>query len=133
MIEAGGTVLSRLQVTLSVGPRAGAAVVTTPRFDLHGFLRLVQDHDVTRAEVVPPIVLGLARHPAVSEYDLSSLRLITSGAAPLSGDLVAGCAARLGCRVKQAYGMTELGGGTHIVPDTGGGDPESVGPLLPGI
>ena len=39
---------------------------------------------------------------------------------------------RLGCRVKQAYGMTEFGGATHIVPDTGGGDAESVGPLLPG-
>jgi acyl-CoA synthetase (AMP-forming)/AMP-acid ligase II len=122
-----------LQITLSLGLRAGAAVVTMPRFDLHGFLRLVQDHGVTRAEVVPPIVLALARHPAVSDYDLSSLRLITSAAAPLSGDLAAECAARLSCRVKQAYGMTELGGATHFVPDTGGGDPESVGPLLPGI
>jgi acyl-CoA synthetase (AMP-forming)/AMP-acid ligase II len=120
------------QVTLSLGLRAGAAVVTMPRFDLRGFLRLVQDHGVTRAEVVPPIVLALARHPAVADYDLSGLRLITSGAAPLSGELAAECAARLGCRVKQAYGMTELGGATHMVPDTGGGDPESIGPLLPG-
>jgi acyl-CoA synthetase (AMP-forming)/AMP-acid ligase II len=121
------------QVTLSLGLRAGAAVVTMPRFDLHGFLRLVAEHGVTRAEIVPPIVLALARHPGVTDYDLSSLRLITSGAAPLSGDLAAECTARLGCRVKQAYGMTELGGATHVVPDTGGGDPESIGPLLPGI
>ena len=122
-----------LQLTLSLGLHAGAAVVTMPGFDLSDFLRLVQDHGVTRAELVPPIVLALARHPAVADYDLSSLRLITSAAAPLSGDLAAECAARLGCRVKQAYGMTELGGATHIVPDTGGGDPESIGPLLPGI
>jgi acyl-coenzyme A synthetase/AMP-(fatty) acid ligase len=87
---------------------------------------------VTRAEVVPPIVLALARHPAVAGYDLSSLRLITSGAAPLGAALAGECARRLGCRVKQGYGMTELGGATHLVPDTGGGPAESVGPLLPG-
>jgi acyl-CoA synthetase (AMP-forming)/AMP-acid ligase II len=122
-----------LQLTLSLGLHAGATVVTMPRFDLHGFLRLVQQHGVTRVEVVPPIVLALARHPAVSEYDLSSLRLITSAAAPLGRELAAECARRLGCRVKQAYGMTELGGATHSMPDSGGGDPESIGPLLPGI
>jgi acyl-CoA synthetase (AMP-forming)/AMP-acid ligase II len=122
-----------LQVTLGLGLRAGATVVIMPRFDLEDFLRLVQDYGVTRAEVVPPIALALARHPAVCRYNVSSLRLITSGAAPLSAHLARECAARLGCRVKQAYGMTELGGATHMVPDTGGGDPESIGPPLPGI
>jgi|HubBroStandDraft_5_1064220.scaffolds.fasta_scaffold24431_1 acyl-CoA synthetase (AMP-forming)/AMP-acid ligase II len=121
-----------LQVTLGLGLSVGATVVTMPRFDLDGFLRLVQEHGVTRVEVVPPIVLALARHPAVAGYDLSSLRLITSGAAPLGSELAAECAQRLGCRVKQAYGMTEFGGATHLVPDTGGGDLESIGPLLPG-
>jgi acyl-CoA synthetase (AMP-forming)/AMP-acid ligase II len=122
-----------LQVTLGLGLRSGATVVTMPRFGLEDFLRLVQDHRVTRTEVVPPVVLALARHPAVSRYDVSSLRLITSGAAPLSAHLARECAARLGCRVKQGYGMTELGGATHFVPDTGGGDPESIGPPLPGV
>ena len=121
-----------LQVTLSLGLAAGATVVTMPRFDLEGFCGLVQDYDVTRVEAVPPIVLALARHPAVTGYDLSSLRLITSGAAPLGAAVATECARRLGCRVKQGYGMTELGGATHLVPDTGGGSAESVGPLLPG-
>jgi acyl-CoA synthetase (AMP-forming)/AMP-acid ligase II len=121
-----------LQVTLSLALAAGAALVTMPRFDLEGFCGLVQDHGVTRVEVVPPIVLALARHPAVPRYDLSSLRLITSAAAPLGTALASECARRLSCRVKQAYGMTELGG-THFVPDTGGGPADSIGPLLPGI
>jgi acyl-CoA synthetase (AMP-forming)/AMP-acid ligase II len=121
-----------LQVTLGVGLAAGATVVTMPRFDLDGFCGLVHQHGVTRVEVVPPIVLALARHPAVAGYDLSSLRVITSGAAPLGAALAAECAQRLGCQVKQGYGMTELGGATHIVPDTGGGHSDSVGPLLPG-
>ena len=121
-----------LQVTLSLGLAAGVALVTMPRFDLEGFCGLVQDHGVTRAEIVPPIVLALARHAAVPQYDLSSLPLITSAAAPLVAALATECARRPGCRVKQAYGMTELGG-THFVPDTGGGPAESIGPLLPGI
>ena len=88
---------------------------------------------MTRVEVVPPIVLALARHPAVLfRYDLSSLRLITSGGAPLGAALAGECADRLGCRVKQAYGMTEFGGATHIVPDTGGGDPELDRPAAAG-
>jgi acyl-CoA synthetase (AMP-forming)/AMP-acid ligase II len=122
-----------LQVTLNLGLAAGAAVVTMPRFDLDGFCGLVQEHGVTRVEVVPPIVLALARHPAVAGYDLSSLRLITSGAAPLGAPLAGECAQRLGCRVKQGYGMTEFGGATHMVPDTGGGPASSIGPLLPGV
>jgi acyl-CoA synthetase (AMP-forming)/AMP-acid ligase II len=121
-----------LQVTLSLGLAAGATVVTMPRFDLDGFGRLVQEHGVTRVEVVPPIVLALARHPAVTRYDLSSLRLITSAGATLAAALAGECARRLGCRIKQAYGMTEFGGATHFVPDAGGGPASSIGPLLPG-
>jgi acyl-coenzyme A synthetase/AMP-(fatty) acid ligase len=67
-------------------------VITMPRFDLENFLQLVQDYRVTRVLVVPPIVLALARHPAVPRYDLSSLRLITSAAAPLGAGLASECA-----------------------------------------
>ena len=45
-----------------------------PRFDLEQFLALIQDHKVTRAYVVPPIALALAKHPLVDKFDLSSLR-----------------------------------------------------------
>jgi acyl-CoA synthetase (AMP-forming)/AMP-acid ligase II len=122
--------IAGLQVALNLGLSQGATVVTMPRFDLETFLQLVQDYRVTRAMVVPPIVLALARHPAVPRYDLSSLRLITCGAAPLGAGLASECADRLGCPVTQGYGMTELGGATHIAPE--GGDPGSIGPPLPG-
>jgi acyl-CoA synthetase (AMP-forming)/AMP-acid ligase II len=122
-----------LQVSLTLGLRAGATVVTMSRFDLADFLRVIQDWRVTRTEVVPPIVLGLARHPAVPDHDLSSLRLITCGGAPLDGALAAECARRLGCQVKQGYGMTEFAGATHLVPDAGSGDHGSIGPALPGV
>ena len=122
-----------MQVTMNATLRAGGTLVTIPRFSLDGFLGVLEAYRVTRAELVPPIVLALARHPAVDDYDLSSLRVISSGAAPLGPDLARACAGRLGCRVKQGYGMTELGGASHLAPDAGRDDPESIGPAVPGV
>jgi acyl-CoA synthetase (AMP-forming)/AMP-acid ligase II len=121
-----------MQVSMNLTLRAGATLVTLPRFSLDGFLGVLEAYRVTRAEVVPPLVLALANQPAVDDYDLSSLRVITSAAAPLGPDLARACAERLGCTVKQGYGMTELGGASHVAPDEGRDDPESVGPALPG-
>jgi acyl-CoA synthetase (AMP-forming)/AMP-acid ligase II len=115
---------------LNLGLREGATIVTMPRFEPLEFLRLIQRHKVTRVAVVPPIVLALARHPAASDYDTSTLRLITSAAAPLSPDLARACARRLGCTVNQAYGMTEIGW-SHAMPDDAD-DPECIGTALPG-
>jgi acyl-CoA synthetase (AMP-forming)/AMP-acid ligase II len=122
-----------MQVTMNLTLRAGATLVTVPRFSLDSFLGMLEAYRVTRAELVPPIVIALASHPAVGNYDLSSLRVISSGAAPLGPDLARACAARLGCRVKQGYGMTELGGASHLAPDAGRDDPESIGPAIPGV
>ncbi len=85
----------------------GATVVTMPRFDLEGFLTLMEQHRVTFACLVPPIVLALAKHPAVDGHDLSSLEHIITGAAPLDGSIADAAAARLGCVVAQGYGLTE--------------------------
>jgi acyl-CoA synthetase (AMP-forming)/AMP-acid ligase II/NAD(P)-dependent dehydrogenase (short-subunit alcohol dehydrogenase family) len=122
-----------MQVSMNLALHAGATVVVMPRFDLETLLRVFQDHRVTRAYLVPPILRALAQGPAVERYDLTSLRVIASGAAPLGAELARACARRLGCRVKQAYGMTELGGNTHLAPDRGRDDPESIGPALPGV
>ncbi len=106
-----------LVVVLNTSLHLGATVVTMPRFDLEGFLRILQDHGITRACLVPPIVVALAKHPLVDQYDLSTLRSIFSGAAPLGEDVAATCAARLDCVVKQGYGMTEASPVTHLTPD----------------
>ncbi|MFF6803650.1 AMP-binding protein [Streptomyces sp. NPDC012616] len=97
--------------------RHGATVVVLPRFDLETFLAAIQKHRITGLYVAPPIVLALAKHPAVAAYDLTSLKYVISAAAPLDADLAAACAERLNLPpVGQAYGMTELSPGTHVVP-----------------
>ena len=108
-----------------------ATVVTMPRFELAEFLRVIQDYRITRAFVVPGIVLALARQPIVDDYDLSSLEFMLSGAAPLSAELEIECGKRLGCRMQQGYGMTEASPTTHFVPDDMAGQmPGSIGPAI---
>jgi len=114
--------------------RQGATVVVLPRFDLDTFLAAIQKHHITSLYVAPPIVLALAKHPAVAQYDLSSLKYIICSAAPLDAALAAACSARLGLPpVGQAYGMTELSPGTHVVPLSAENPPPgTVGKLIPG-
>ena len=76
-----------LQVSLNLSLAAGATVVIQPRFEPATFLRAISDYGATRAEVVPPMVLALATAELAGDCDLSSLRLLTSAAAPLSTDL----------------------------------------------
>ncbi len=122
-----------LQISLNLALLQGATVVLLPRFELAAFFRAIEEHRVTRSELVPPMVLGIAGSDLPSEHDVSSLRLLTSGAAPLSAELAQACASRAGCRVKQAYGLTEIAGASHITPDDGPERPASIGPPLPGV
>jgi acyl-CoA synthetase (AMP-forming)/AMP-acid ligase II len=96
-----------LSVLMAAALWQGATLVTMPRFDLEQFLTVMQDRRVTRAFLVPPIELAMAKHPLVDRFDLSALPLIVSGAAPLSADLEEACGKRLGCVIQQGYGLTE--------------------------
>jgi acyl-CoA synthetase (AMP-forming)/AMP-acid ligase II len=121
-----------LVVVLNMGLHLGATIVMMPRFDLEQFLSLIQKYRVTLSHIVPPILLKLARNPLIDNYDLSSLKVIFSGAAPLGPDLTRECIARIGCSVRQGYGMTETSPVTHSSP----ADPTktklgSVGPPAP--
>src|SRR5262245_21762446 len=105
-----------LVVIMNEGMLIGATIVTMPRFELEAFLEVLQKYQVTMAYVVPPIALALAKHPAVDKYDLSKLRMVFSGAAPLGEAVTHACRERLRCVVAQGYGMTETSPVTHTSP-----------------
>ena len=109
-----------MTVLLNAVLHARARLVMMPSFDLEQFLANLQDHKVTVAYIAPPVAVALAKHPSVNNYDLSSLRGILSGAAPLDEDLGHAVADRIGCRVVQGYGMTELSPVSHCTPLDGG-------------
>ena len=106
-----------MQVLMNMLLAFGVRVVTMPRFDMVRALELVQEQRITRFFAVPPMVLGLAKHPVVDNFDLSSIKQIFSGAAPLGADLAAAAADRVGCEVVQGYGMTELSPVSHCTPE----------------
>lgn len=99
-----------LNSVLLCAMRAGAAVMLMPKFEMGAMLEGIQRWRVTVAAVVPPLVLALAKNPALEKYDLSSIRIVLSGAAPLGKDLVDALRARVPQAVfGQGYGMTEAG------------------------
>lgn len=121
-----------MTVLLNFALRQRAGLVTMPKFDLLEFLRIIAEHRTTWVFVAPPIAVALAKHPVVDDYDLSAVKVIFSGAAPLDGALAAAVATRLGCEVVQGYGMTETSPAVNLIP---AGHPEidkaSIGPLVP--
>ncbi|KAA8497344.1 4-coumarate--CoA ligase 2 [Porphyridium purpureum] len=102
-----------LQVVMNALLARSVSIVTLPRFELEQVLTVIQERKVSWFYAVPPIILALAKHPLVEKYDLSSLKVIFSGAAPLSAQLTQDCASRLGCLVLQGYGMTEMSPVSH--------------------
>ncbi len=119
-----------MQVLMNEFLSRGATIVTLPRFDLEQALTIIQERRISRFFVVPPIVLALAKHPLVDQYDVSSLTQVFSGAAPLSAELANEAAARIGCEVVQGFGMTELSPVSHATM-LGQDRPGTVGVTIP--
>jgi len=103
-------------VIMALNLANGAVTVSVPRFDFLEFLTLAQTYRATILPLVPPVVLGMAKSPAVSQFDLSSVRLVFCGAAPLGEDIARELGKKLGCPVVQGYGMTEASPVTHLSP-----------------
>ncbi|HOA89613.1 MAG TPA: AMP-binding protein [Propioniciclava tarda] len=107
---------------------------TMAGFDPMAFLTIIATYRPAVLFVVPPVAAFLAKHPAVGQADLSSLKLIVCGAAPLDGPVGEALQERLGVRVVQGYGMTELSPVTHVIPlDRRDIDLGTIGPAVPNV
>ena len=123
-----------MTVLLNMAFRTRARLVTMPRFDLAEFLRIIQDFRINWAFIAPPIAVALAKHPLIDQYDLSSMEFIVSGAAPFDDTLGHAVADRIGCRVRQGFGMSEMSPVSHSIPANRDDIPlGSVGITLPNI
>ncbi|KAF0899811.1 hypothetical protein E2562_024845 [Oryza meyeriana var. granulata] len=100
-----------LNTIMMCGLRVGAAIVVMRRFDLAAMMDLVERHRITIAPLVPPIVVSVAKsEEAAAARDLSSVRMVLSGAAPMGKDIEDAFMAKLpGAVLGQGYGMTEAG------------------------
>lgn len=93
-------------------PRLGTPVYVMPTFDFPKMLSHVQKYRITALTLVPPVVVALAKHPLVRQFDLSSVETIGCGAAPLDQKTAEECARVVSpgsnLFVRQGWGMTEL-------------------------
>jgi acyl-CoA synthetase (AMP-forming)/AMP-acid ligase II len=120
-----------MTVIMNLGLLRRATVVTLPRFELEAFLRVLQDWPIPLAHIVPPIAVALAKHPAVERYDLSGVKWLFSGAAPLGAELTAALRTRLGIATRQGYGLTETSPAAYYTPPDAERDGKA-GVLVPG-
>ena len=121
-----------LVVIMKLALSRGGTVISLPRFEFREFLSALEKYRVTTAPLVPPVVLGMVKNPAVGEFDLSRIRLVFSGAAPLGEDIARQLSKKLGCPVVQGYGMTEASPVTHLSPTIDApAKPGSIGHIVP--
>ncbi|EAL93311.1 acyl--CoA ligase [Aspergillus fumigatus Af293] len=112
----------------------GYELYVMAKFDIEKWCAHVQNYRITFSYVVPPVVLLLGKHPIVDKYDLSSLRMMNSGAAPLTQELVETVYARIKTGIKQGYGLSETSPTTHTQPwEDWRTSIGSVGKLLPNM
>ena len=104
-------------IVLASGLYQGSPGVILPKFEPELFLNAIQKYHITDAALVPPLILFLAKHPVVNNFDLSTLKTITCGAAPLSAEVATAAKERLGIDViRQGFGLTELSPVSHCCP-----------------
>jgi acyl-CoA synthetase (AMP-forming)/AMP-acid ligase II len=88
------------------------------RFDPEGFLDAVQRHRITHAFMVPTMLTMILSHPRAGAFDLSSLRSLSYGGAPIPGRHIEAAWERIGPVLTQGYGAAETTGGvTHFSAD----------------
>ena len=95
----------------------GRTLVVLRQFDPVGWMQLVQEHRANRAMLVPTMLKHLMEHPNFSDYDLSSLDVITYGAAPMPLAVIREAIARFpGARFINAFGQTETASTITMLP-----------------
>lgn len=104
-------------------------VVVIPKYDLELVCQLIQKYKITIGPIVPPVAVHFAKNDIVLNYDLSSLRIISSGAAPLGIEHIDALQLRIKAPVRQGYGMTETTAGC-IYQKVGVSPPGSTGVLI---
>ncbi|KAI0316386.1 phenylacetyl-CoA ligase [Amylostereum chailletii] len=113
---------------------AGMASVIVPKFDFVRMLKDIARYRVHNVALVPPQIVALCKSPETRKHDLSSLRALVFGAAPVSAELTDQLIRLFPeAEMGQGYGMTELSMLALMFPLTQKiGVPGSAGQLLPG-
>ena len=114
-----------------MAPKLDVKVYVMKKFEYAAFLRVIEKYRITHLQVAPPIMVMLGRRPETAKFDLSSLKNVLCGAAPLSRELQNEISERFKVQIVQGWGMTEVTCGALHVPGGMRDDSGSVGLIDP--
>ncbi|EXV03743.1 AMP binding enzyme [Metarhizium robertsii] len=109
-----------LTLVALLGHYRGDQVVVLPKFEPATFLDAIQRFKIEQLSIVPPLLIHIITHrDTVSKYDLSSVRYVFSGAAPLGPEVIEGILKLYpSWSIGQGYGMTEASPGISSTSET---------------
>jgi len=102
-------------MNMSVAGALTMILIPDPRDILH-IMGSVSKHQATFYPAVPTMYVAINNHPQVSDFDLGSIRVCLSGAAPLPAEVQEKFQNLTGCALVEAYGLTETSPATHVNP-----------------
>ena len=120
-----------MQAVLNFAIATGAEIVIMPRFVLKDAMSLISKTRPTMMPGVPTMFVAMLNHPKLSSYDLSSLKFCLSGGAPLLLETRRKFEALTGCKVVEAYGLSETSPAVTINPLDGPVKEMSIGQPIP--
>jgi long-chain acyl-CoA synthetase len=122
-----------LNVTLGLLIKNAATGVLLEKFEPVPALRAIQDHKVSVIFGAPPMYIAWTSTPGADQYDVSTVRLAISGAAPLSPQVLKTFREIFGVEIYEGYGLTETSPALTSSRVGGTPKPGSVGKVLPGV
>ncbi len=117
---------------MNLSVATAAEIIMMPRFVLNDALKLIAATKPTIMPAVPTVLNAMLNHPKISTFDLSSLKFCLSGGAPLPIEVKRGFEELTGCKVVEAYGLSETSPGATFNPFDGPVKSGSIGQPLPG-
>ncbi len=120
-----------MSTMLAGGAALGATLIMQPRFDVTQALKAIASARPTVFHAVPAMLTAMNNRMRKKPYDLSSLKWVISGGAPLSPAVAEEFSRFAGAMVVQGYGLSEASPVTHVGPLDGSNLPGTIGFPLP--
>jgi long-chain acyl-CoA synthetase len=120
-----------MTVGLNLAIYTGCTIIALPRFDVDELMNTIRKKRPTLFPGVPAIYIAMMAHPKVDSFDLSSIRVCNTGAAPMPVEIMRRFEQKTGSKIVEGYGLSEASPVTHSNPVEGTRKPGSVGIALP--
>ena len=120
-----------MTVALNLALYTGCEIIVMPRFDADEVMRTIRKKRPTFFPGVPTIFIAIMAHRKVDSFDLTSIRICNTGAAPMPVEVMRRFEEKTGSKILEGYGLSEASPVTHANPVDGIRKPGSIGIALP--